>query len=217
MARRINLVPASERVRTTTNVGMLVAVACAIIVFFALGFVYYLWNSTLNDRQLELADVQQERLLTEAQAATLKQYESLASNRQETEEMVRQVYAGRTLVADILDSVSLVVPESVWFATLDITTTDPAASWDAPEGTRARSDGVMSVDGSTHTFEDVAQFLVRLKLIPALSEVTLGNASSVKQSEEVETVKTFAVEAAVHNTQDPATPLPVSQVEVEGI
>jgi Tfp pilus assembly protein PilN len=213
VARRINLVPASDRARTTTNVGMLVAIACAVIVFFALGLVYFLWNGTLNDREQELADVQQQRQLVEAQAATLKQYEELALDRQQAEETVRQVYAGRTPVADILDSISLVVPESVWFDGLGITTLDPAASLGAADA-RGRSDNMMAVEGSTYTFEDVAQFLVRLKLISALSGIDLQNASSGQESEDV---KTFSIEAGVLNTQDPEMPLPVSQVEVEGL
>lgn len=213
MARRINLVPASERARTTTNVGMLVAIACAIIVFFILGLVYYLWSGTLNDRERELADVQQQRQLVEAQAATLKQYEELALDRQQTEETVQQVYAGRTPVADILDSISLVVPESVWFQSLDITAPDPASSLNASD-TPTRSDSMMNVEGSTYTFEDVAQLLVRLKLISALSGIDLENASSGQDSDNL---KTFSIQATVLNTQDPATPLPVSQVEVEGL
>jgi len=192
---------------------MLVAIACAVIVFFALGLVYFLWNGTLNDREQELADVQQQRQLVEAQAATLKQYEELALDRQQAEETVRQVYAGRTPVADILDSISLVVPESVWFDSLGITALDPAASLGAADA-RARSDNMMAVEGSTYTFEDVAQFLVRLKLISALSGIDLDNASSGQESEDV---KTFSIEAGVLNTQDPETPLPVSQVEVEGL
>lgn len=213
MARRINLVPASDRARTTTNVGMLVAVACAIVVFFALGLFYYLWNGTLNDRERELADIQQQRQQVEAQAATLKQYEELALDRQQTEQIVQQVYAGRTPVADILDSISLVVPESVWFDSLGITTSDPGVSLGATDA-RAGSDGTMVVEGSTYTFEDVAQFLVRLKLISALAGIDLDNASSAQESGDI---KTFSVEAGVLNTQDPETPLPVSQVEVEGL
>lgn len=213
MARRINLVPPSERARTSTNVGMLVAIACAIIVFFALGFVYYLWSGALDDRERELADVQQQRQLVESQAATLKQYEELALDRQQTEQTVQQVYAGRTPVADILDSISLVVPESVWFQSLDVTTSDPAASL-GTSGAPTKSDSSMAVEGSTYSFEDVAQLLVRLKLISALSSVDLESASSEQGSEGI---KTFSIQADVRNTQDPETPLPVSQVEVEGL
>jgi len=214
VARRINLVPPSERARTTTNVGMLVTVVCAVVVFFLLGLAYFLLDGTLDDRQQELADVQQQRQLVEAQAATLKQYEDLAIDREQTEETVREVYAGRTLVADLLDSISLVVPESVWFDSLHITTSDPAAQSASEASAQTKGDNQVTVEGSAYTFEDVAQFLVRLRLIPAFSQIDLEGASGEQESGGV---KTFSIDADVNNTQDPETPLPVSQVEVEGL
>ena len=118
-----------------------------------MGLGYYLFSSTLDDRKQELTAVQQERQRVEAQTAELRQYELLAAERARTEEVVQTVYAGRTLVADILDSISLVVPETVWFQSLNLSTAEPAAgNW---RGQIGRSGG--SVDRrATYTFEEAA-------------------------------------------------------------
>ncbi|NLO28230.1 MAG: hypothetical protein GX113_08660 [Actinobacteria bacterium] len=215
MARRINLVPPSERARTTTNVGMLGLVAGVIIVLFGLGLAYYLFNNTLNHREQELDDVKREAQQIVAQVAGLRQYEDLAADREAAEEVVRRVYAGRTLVSDLLDAVSLVVPENVWFDSLSLTTADPGTPVDrSGEPTSGASAGGLSLSGNTYSFEDVAQLLVRLELISTLSEIDLGNASSAREDV---TVKSFSITAAVDRPENTDIPLPLSQVEVEGL
>lgn len=213
MARRINLVPPSERARTTTNVGMLGLIAGTIIVLFGLGLGYYLLNNSLDDQKQELESVKSETQLVVAQVSSLRQYEDLAREREAREELVRVVYAGRTLVADLLDAISLVVPENVWFDSLSLTTADPGA--EATEGGRTGAGGnKMSLDGRTYSFEDVAQLLVRLQLIETLSDIDLKSASS--ESQDI-AIKSFSIEAVVDSPADTDTPLPLSRVEVEGL
>ncbi|MBN1321808.1 MAG: PilN domain-containing protein [Thermoleophilia bacterium] len=215
MARRINLVPPSERARTTTNVGMLGLIAGVLIVLFGLGLGYYLLSNSLDDRKKELEDVKSETQQVVAQVTSLRQYEDLAADREATEELVRGVYANRTLVADLLDAISLVVPENVWFDSLGLTTADPGPTVDqAGRVTTGSGGNSMSLDGSTYSFEDVAQLLVRLQLISTLSEIDLGSASSASEDA---TVKSFSIEAVVEKPQDTDVPLPLSQVEVEGL
>lgn len=215
MARRINLIPPSERARTTTNVGMLGLIAGVIIVLFGLGLGYYLLTNSLDDRKKELQDVKQETQLVVAQITSLRQYEDLAAAREDREELVQGVYATRTLVADLLDAISLVVPENVWFEELSLATKDPGPP--APAGSPSvggGGDSSMSIEGQTYSFEDVAQLLVRLQLISTLSEIDLDNATSESIDS---TVKSFSIDAVVNPPEDADTPLPLSQVEVEGL
>lgn len=215
MARRINLVPPSERPRTTTNVGMLVLVVCIILVFFGLGLGYFLLRGDLKDAEQQLADLRQQREMVETQAAGLRQYEQVAAERERREALVQQVYAGRTPVADVLDALSRVVPDTVWFQDLTLTTADPSvASSSQPQTGSSAEQGSLSIQGQTYTFEDVAQLLVRLELIPALSGINLTNAAT---KGETDRIKNFSVDAVVLNTQDPGIPLPLSQVEVGGL
>ena len=220
MVRRINLVPQSQRQRTATNVGLLVLLAVGIVVLFALGFGYYLLSGNLSDRKSELADVQQQTALLQGQLTSLQQYERLQSERASAESVVQGVYASRTLVSDVLDAVSRVVPENAWFQSLALTASDPtgASTGASPTaGLTAMRDNKLAVEGRTYSFEDVAQVLVRLQLVPALSEVKLVSAGrSTGATDPAQHVKAFSIQAAVINTQPANTPLPMSQVEVDG-
>jgi Tfp pilus assembly protein PilN len=216
VAKRINLVPQGERARTTTNVAMLGVVAAAILVLFGLGLGYYLLHNSLGDRQQELQDVETQTNLLEAQVNALSQYERLAAVRAKTEGVVQTIYAGRTLVADLMDALSLVVPENVWFTSLTLGTSDPGSEA-ANTGSVGR-DNRLGLQGNTYSFEDVAQFLVRLQLVPALTGVDLVSAGTASGStDSTKDVKGFSINAVVSNTQPVDTPLPVSQVEVEGL
>ena len=213
MARRINLVPTSERVRTTTNVGMLAFVVGAIIVVAGLGLGYYQLNNTLRDRKEQLVTYTQQTQELQTQVAGLRQYGELDTQRKKIEGVVQGAYAGRTLVADILDSISLVLPDNVWFATLNLATTDPGLK----AGGTTSAGNSLTITGDTYTFEDVAQLLVRLQLVRGLADVKLTSAGDpVGIVDLTKGVKGFAIKATVENTQPGDSPLPVSQVAVEG-
>lgn len=209
MARRINLVPHSERARTRTNVGMLGIVAAAIVVLFAVGLGYYLLNNTLGERQDELSRVEDEARALQQQVSALNKYGALANDRERAEETVQAIYSGRTLVSDILDSLSLVMPENAWLDSLTVSAPDLA-------GAEVVGSGSLSLSGSTYSFEDVAQVLVRLQLIPALTQIDLQSAAGSDQGATGQGIKTFSVEAAINPPTGEAL-LPVSQVEVEGL
>jgi Tfp pilus assembly protein PilN len=212
MARRINLVPQTERARTTTNFGMLGFVAAVMIVLAGLGLGYYTFSGTLNDRKDELKLAQQDLQVLQSKVSALAKYGQIDAERKDIERVVTSAYAGRTLVNELLDKLSLVVPENVWFDSMDLTTLDPGV---LPAETQA---GDFSIAGNTYSFEDVAQLLVRLQLVPGLGGIKLESAGdptgAVDQTKEV---KGFAIQATVTNTQPEDTALPMSQVEVEGL
>jgi Tfp pilus assembly protein PilN len=218
MARRINLVPPSERARTTTNVAALGLVVTAMVVICALGLGYLLLHNSLSDRKQELADVEQQTSGLQAQVASLAQYGELADARNATEQRVQGIYAGRTLVSDILDAMSLVVPENVWFESLGLTASDPSPANHGAVAGPTQEDNKMSLIGNTYSFEDVAQLLVRLQLVPGLYGIDLGSAGAPMGTVDTsKDVKGFSVGASTKNEQDADTPLPMSQVEVEGL
>jgi Tfp pilus assembly protein PilN len=213
MPRRINLVPSGERARTSTNVGMLAVVVAAIVVLFALGLGYYMFNNSLTDRKSELEQLELKRADLQAQVAALQAYERLAQQRRDTEAVVQQIYAGRTLVSDLLIDISLVLPENAWFISMSLSTADPVL---AP-GTVATG-STLSLEGNTYSFEDVAQVLVRLQLIKALSGIDLVSAGTpLGAVDETKGVKGFSLSALLNNTQDPDAALPLSEIEVEGL
>lgn len=207
MARRINLLPASERVRTTTNVGVLVLVAAGVLVVALLGLSWFLLSNTRSDLQTELAARQADRARLEQEVQALATYKTLVTRRTNLEAVVQSVYAGRTSVADFLSDLSLVLPENVWLGGMNLSTADPSATGSA---------GSFRMNGNTYSFPDVALLLVRLKLLDALQQIQLDQAGPGQGSVDPEKVRGFSISAGIVNTQPSDTPLPVSKV-VEGL
>jgi Tfp pilus assembly protein PilN len=219
---RINLVPRSERVRTTTNVAALVLLAAGVLVLFGLGLGYYLLNSSRSDAAARLDILKEERATLQSQVAALSAYQQLASQRSSTENVIQGIYAGRTLVADVLDDLSLAVPENVWFTELGLTTLDPAAAFGLVSGQSTSAmtgtENKLTVTGNTYTFPDVALLLVRLRLIKSIADIDLDYAGDpVGPVDETKEVHGFSLNATVSNTQSEDTSLPLSKVEVEGL
>jgi len=186
-----------------------------IIVIFALGFGYYLLSNMLDDKKLELADLEAQTAALEQQVAALQQYEVLAIHADNVEAVVQDVYSGRTLLSQVLDALSLVVPENVWFQNLKLTALDPQTGEDDTTNQSSNTDNKIMIEGQTYSFEDVSRLVVRLQLIPSLDGVEMTSASDVQAgSDSTLEIKEFAIGASVINDQ-PATALPLTEVEVE--
>ena len=93
MARRINLIPRSERPRTRTDWGLLAMVGLFIVVIFGLGFGYYMFSNVLDERKQELADLQMQTAALEQQVEALQQYEQLAAQREDVQAVVQSIYS----------------------------------------------------------------------------------------------------------------------------
>jgi Tfp pilus assembly protein PilN len=217
MARRINLIPRAERPRTRTDYGLLAMVGLFIIVIFALAFGYYSFSNVLEQRKQELSDLQVQTAALQQQVEALQQYEQLASQRENIQTVVESIYTNRTLLSDVLDAVSLVIPENAWFQSLDLEASDPitaSTTTDTPVAVAAQ-DGKISIDGETYSFEDVSRLIVRLQLIPSLSDVKLTSASETQKADGAQlAIKGFSIGAAVVNNESGGT-LPLTDVEVQ--
>jgi Tfp pilus assembly protein PilN len=218
VVRRINLVPVGERARTKTDVGMLLLIVAGVLALAGIAFSYYAFNNQLSSKQDELAQLQNENAQIMAQLASLAEFDALAQKTAETEALVQTVYVGRTLVSQVLGDISLVIPDNAWFTglTVDAPVTtgpvDPAAPAAAGSTT-----GSVTIQGNTYSFEDVATFLVRMELVPGLIDINLSSAAAAAGVVDArKTVKSFGVGTGLVNTQDPTTPLPLTQVEVNG-
>lgn len=213
MARRINLIPRSERPRTATDVGLLAMVGLIIVVLFAIGFGYYVFSGILEDREQELADLRQQTAALQEQVEALEQYERLQVQRQDFQAAVEGIYASRTLVAEVLDAVSLVIPENVWFQSLSLATADPSL---VPEASGRATRNPLAIEGQTYTFEDVARMAVRLQLIPSLEDVKLSSAIQAREAEgATPEIKGFSLGASVVNVHADDATLPLTDVEVD--
>jgi Tfp pilus assembly protein PilN len=213
MKRRINLIPASERMRTTTDLGLLLMLVSVIVVIFGLGFGYFLLDNHLGGKERELADVQEQLNQVETQIAALRQYEAIKVQKDRVEAVVEGIYAGRTPISEVLTDISLVVPETIWFQSLTLEAADPTT--DATSRAQAPKGGDISIAATTYTFEDVAQLLTRVKLVPSLKEVELVSAAGTEGGAGTQQdIKTFTMKGTVVDTSV-EDELPLSEIQVE--
>jgi len=217
--RRINLLPTTERVRTTTNYAALGMLVAAVIVVFGLGLGYYLLSSSRSSLQKDVDGLISQRTQLEQDVAALQQYEVLDQRCSAMEETVRSVYAGRTLLSEVVYDLSRAIQDNVWLTSMTISAPDPALVVPPVDGTVVEIPaGGLSIQGNTYSLPDVAAFMVRLELVDALQGITLGSAGApIGSVDPDKEVRGFSITAGVINTQDPDTPLPVSKVEVEGL
>jgi Tfp pilus assembly protein PilN len=163
MVRRMNLVPAGERRRTQTDLGVLGMVVAGIMAVGVMGLLYFTASGQLSEKQTQLAEIQMQNTQLQAQAASLAAYGSLAEQKKQAEAVAQQVYQQRTLVSEVLGDVSLVVPDNVWFSKMTVTA--PAIA--APSGTGAAAApaaaaaaaaqgavGKLSIAATTYSFDD---------------------------------------------------------------
>jgi Tfp pilus assembly protein PilN len=218
VARRINLLPRTERVRTTTNFPALILLVIGLIAVFGLGFGYYLLRTERGNLEEELEAKQTELRELQAQVAALDEYKILAADVADMETVVTGVYAGRTLVSKVLSDFSLVIPENVWITSFSLTAGEPQVESAEAPGTFVSGVGRITMSGNTYSFPDVASFLVRHKLESALEGITLSNAgAAIGAVDPSKKIRGFSLSAAVRNTQPADTPLPLSKVQVEGL
>lgn len=234
MARRINLLPPSERRRTQTDVGLLLSVVVAMMAIGIMGMTYFHSSGQLADKQAELAQLQTQNRQLQTQLTALAPYRTLEEQKKQAELVAQHVYEHRTLVSEVMGDISLVVPENVWFSKLTVqapaipgTGVTSGASGAAPGAAATvastapapragvagapEAAGKLSIAAATHTFEDVSRFLVRLQQVPSLKEITLSKAET-----EDANVKNTTVEASVINAQPLNSPLPIAFLEVQG-
>jgi Tfp pilus assembly protein PilN len=217
VVRRINLVPVAERARTKTDVGVLVLIIVGVVVLAGIAFSYYSFNNQLSTKQDELAQLQNENAQIVAQLASLAEFDALAQKTKDTETLVQALYLGRTLVSSVLGDISLVVPDNAWFTSLTVDAPYKTIGGDAAAAGAAATAGSVSIQANTYSFEDVATFLVRMGLVPGLVDINLSSAGAATAgSDPKKTVKSLSVGAGLVNTQDPSTPLPLTQVQVSG-
>lgn len=168
---RVNLVPPEERQRAYRRQFYIIPVAGAIVLVGALAGSYYYFNNNLASVQTDLDSYKQNNASMQKQVAELQKYEELKNQKQARLSAVTSAYQGRFRWSRTLDDMSFVVPDTV--SLIQITGQVPGAQTGTTAKTSATKMSDLEFEGYTSTMPDVAIFMVRLALIPSLSDVTL--------------------------------------------
>jgi Tfp pilus assembly protein PilN len=212
--KRINLLPQEERAKASRERGLIWAILILVAVVVVLGLVYVKLDRDANAKQDELAAIQAETAVVQAQIDELAPYAELQAQRTAMTETAKGIYQSSVPFSTLLQEVSLVVPENVRLQTLTanvpltmlpgtaLTEVAPVASTTAD----------VTFTGQTEKHRDVAEFMTRLGLIPQLMSITLTtstDSSSGTSETTTTTFKQFTVTAQLrpYTTQPPTTTL----------
>jgi Tfp pilus assembly protein PilN len=185
--KAVNLVPGDARragisVRPSVGPGLGVLVLLAV----ALAFVtlYVVTTNSISDRKAKLAQVQSQIAQQQAIAARLTSYATFAKLAQKRSDDIRQVATSRFDWHAALANIARVFPAqtslSTLFGSASSTASISGASGSSIGGSAATlrnsSPGpAVEMSGCTKTQEDVANLMSRLRVVPGVNRVTLGD------------------------------------------
>jgi Tfp pilus assembly protein PilN len=193
--KRFNLLPPEQRVKASRERGLLYAILGLVVLVVVLGAVYMQQTGVLADKQAELDGIAAENAVVQQQIAVLQPYAQLNNLRTAMGVTALGIYDARVSWSNIIEEVSLVIPENVRLQTLSCIVPPamlPGAPPAVPGGEAAASADV-TFTGITYTHQDVAEFMTRLGLIPQLTNIQLTNSTGAAGTGPVATATTTRV------------------------
>jgi len=188
--KRINLLPQEQQARASRERGLVYAILILVAVVVVLGLVYMKYNSDVNAKSQQVADLQAQTMAMEAKAAELQQYAVLQTQRTTMTETAKNIYAAGVPFSIILQEISLVIQDDVWLDSITATVPDsmlPGTA--APAATGPGTSNVTFV-GRTKDHRDVAEFMTRLGLMPQIMDISLGSSQGASTATAATTTTT---------------------------
>ncbi len=189
--KRINLLPPGERDKASRERGLAYALLGLVALVVALGAVYLVLNRQVATKQDQVNDLQAQVQQVNSQVAALKWAEQLQTQRTSMNATAQQLYAARVDWSNILEELSLIIPEQV--ALTDFSgqvpeSMQPSVGGDTTGGTTASSQGQAAVTlaGRADSHVSVASFMTRLGLMPQLTNVKLVSSTASDAGDYVE-------------------------------
>ncbi len=193
--RAVNLIPpdskrSGARAKASAPRGPAVALIAGLVIALVFVTIYVLTTNTIKDRRAQIATVQSQTAVLQAQAKGLTDYASFVKLAADREATVRQIATQRFDWHAALSDLSKVVPPNTSLQSL-LGTVAPGVTVQGAGGSggaSAISTGTLrgtipapafEMRGCTSSQDDVARLMSRLRLINGVTRVTL--ADSTKQ------------------------------------
>jgi Tfp pilus assembly protein PilN len=187
--KAINLIPGeSRRSGVSPSLGRLGpahAVLGLLVIVLAYVTVYVVTSNSISDHKAELASAQQQVSQVQAQITRLNSYAQFEKLAQERAATVRQIAATRFDWHGALSDLSKVVPANTSLQSLVATA---ASTTSGSGGASAGGSGgnvrgainapAFQLKGCTHTQDQVAQLMSRLRLVNGVTRVTLEDSTA---------------------------------------
>jgi Tfp pilus assembly protein PilN len=173
--KRINLLPPGERDKASREQGLAYALLGLVVLVVALGAVYLMLNRQVATKQDQVNDLQAQIQQVTTQVDALRWAEVLQQQRVSMMTTATQLLASRVDWSNILEELSLVIPDQVVLT--DLTAQVPQTMQPTVGGAAASTGQTSGTDitltGRADNHVSVASFMTRLGLLPQLANVQL--------------------------------------------
>lgn len=178
--RAVNLIPADVSGGGGSSAGPALLLGGLAIVL-ALVTLHVLTGNTIKDRRGELATVQRDLAVAQAQADATRPYREFAALARARVETVRQLGSARFDWQRAFAGLARVIPDDVWLTSLTGTVT-PGVSVGGGSGTTSGLRGAIpnpaiELSGCTVGHESVVRLISRLRLLHDVERVSLADSS----------------------------------------
>ena len=198
---KVNLVPKEERAREFRRQLYVVPLACGIVIVAALAGSYYYYSNQLSSAEDQLQNIRASIASLQPKVDELDSYQEIKNKKQQQLSTVNTIYNQRVRWSRTFDDLSFVIPDDVWLVSINASTPAGATTGAAGAGqTQAGGAGQtaahdVEIEGYTYEMSSVATFIIRLGLIPSLTDVTLESAEKVTLGDR--TVTNFKIGASL--------------------
>jgi Tfp pilus assembly protein PilN len=176
--RAVNLLPLDAQVgRRRPPVAPVAVAAGGVLAASVLALAFFSANGRVDDRERELAALEQQLETTRRDAKPKPAQTGVAAEREQRFSALTDAMGKRLAWDRVLRELSLVLPDDVWLSGLVAgggASTDTTA---APTDPAAAGAQTLTFNGFTYSQESVARLLKRLALVPDFGEVKLQNSS----------------------------------------
>ena len=186
---KVNLVPKEEKAREFRRRVYIFPIAGAVILVAALGGSYIYYGSQVDNAQSEYDNAKSNNDALAKQLAELQKYQDAKNQKDAKQNDVKAIYDQRIRWSRILDDLSFVIPQNIWLVSLDGSISGkPVTACGGGSKTNsgcAQLSPDILIDGYTYDMPTVATFMIRLGLLPSLTNVTLASADSEKLGDKI--------------------------------
>lgn len=179
---KVNLVPKEERSREFRRQFYIIPVAGMFLIVVGMVGLYVYFDQQLESSNEELARYQQNNANQRKEIEELDRYEAISTDKQEKQVQVMLLEEQRHKWSRTLDDIAFVVPDDIWFKSIE-----GKVPWllEFTGETRGTADAEVTqdfiIEGRTRSMASIAVFMVRLGLIPSLTNVELIFAEKIEE------------------------------------
>jgi Tfp pilus assembly protein PilN len=174
---RINLLPPEQKERASREQGIMLAVLGLVAVVLVLGAVYFLTLQKVNSKQDEVDAATGKTQTAQQRLDSLKGYEALQQQRDDMQTTAFELYDSRVYWSNVFEEISLVTPDTI---TLQQMICEVPGSMLAGYAFGVKGSdkptGIQFI-GQAPSYEEVAEFIARLGLLPQLINPKLDSAT----------------------------------------